>query len=208
MAKGVLGLQIFFLKMPFLAKVIMTSELGTLREVKDSELGLMLCWRNSPEVRANMYTQHEITLDEHLSWWKETKCRNDRKYLMFEKNSLPQGIVGFSVIDRNNSNCAWAFYASPDAAKGAGVCMEFLAIDYAFEKIKMNKLYCEVLAFNIAVIKLHQKFGFLVEGNFRNHHLINNNYVDILRFGLLNVEWQNKRSDMLNRVLSSIRAKR
>ena len=38
-----------------------------MREMVDGDLSLVLEWRNAPDVRKNMYTSHEITLDEHRS---------------------------------------------------------------------------------------------------------------------------------------------
>ena len=47
-------------------------QFGMLRPIKDSELELMLSWRNAPAVRENMYTTHEISLAEHAAWWERT----------------------------------------------------------------------------------------------------------------------------------------
>jgi len=155
-------------------------KLGCLRKIFDSELELMLSWRNAPSVRANMYTRHEITLEDHLVWWQAVQEREDQHYFIYESEAgLPSGIVAFTLIDRVHSNSSWAFYAAPDAERGTGSKMEFLALEYAFEKLKLHKLHCEVLAFNQTVIKLHQKFGFSIEGVFRDQHRINDGFEDI-----------------------------
>ena len=136
------------------------SQFGSLRDIADDELELMRAWRNEPAVRANMYTQHEISIEEHLTWWEKTKNRPDQKYLMYEMSGDKRGIAAFTSIDIQNKNTAWAFYASPSAPKGTGSKIEFLMLELAFEQLNMQKLYCEVFAFNTSVIKLHQKFGF------------------------------------------------
>jgi UDP-4-amino-4,6-dideoxy-N-acetyl-beta-L-altrosamine N-acetyltransferase len=180
------------------------SILGLLRVVNEEEIELMRSWRNAPTVRLNMYTRHEISPSEHMSWWAKTKNRNDQKYLMYEDKGIPKGIVGFTSIDRVNANCSWAFYADPDAPKGTGSRMEYLAIEYAFETLKIHKLYCEVLSFNENVIKLHQKFGFAVEGVFKEHHFADGEYVDIYRLAILANEWgsmRNAQKDKLIRYL-------
>src|SRR5690554_5898380 len=118
----------------------------------------MLSWRNHPAVRANMYTRHPISRNEHLAWWKNTAGRDDCAYFMYERVGTPLGIVGFTELDRTNANCSWAFYASPEAPRGTGSRMEYLALEYAFGTLRLHKLYCEVLAFNSGVITLHQKF--------------------------------------------------
>jgi UDP-4-amino-4,6-dideoxy-N-acetyl-beta-L-altrosamine N-acetyltransferase len=177
------------------------SSLGVLRAIKPEELTLMLSWRNAPSVRSNMYTQHEINLDEHLSWWSRIQNRSDQKYFMYENQGKPFGIVAFNGIDPIHRNSSWAFYASPQAQKGTGSKMEFLALDYAFKGMSLHKLSCEVLAFNAAVIKLHQKFGFRVEGILREQFKAGDGFVDIHRLGMLASEWVEHRQKMLEKIL-------
>lgn len=173
---------------------------GRLRDIYDSELRMMLAWRNAPSVRTNMYTRHEISMDEHLAWWERVRQRADQRYFMYEYDSAPQGIVAFNDIDKVNRNSFWAFYASPDAPRGTGSRMEFLALDYAFSELNLHKLSAEVLAHNEPVINLHKKFGFVVEGIFREHHLVDGIYVDVYRIGMLKQEWPSHRKRMLARL--------
>lgn len=174
--------------------------IGQLRAVRDDELGLMLSWRNAPAVRANMYTRHEIGLDEHLAWWQRTRERDDASYLMFEADGRALGIVAFTGIDRANRNAVWAFYADPDAPQGTGSRMEWLALERAFDTLALHKLSCEVLAFNDKVIRLHLKFGFQVEGTFREHHVVDGRFVDVVRLAILAPEWAARREAMWRRV--------
>jgi UDP-4-amino-4,6-dideoxy-N-acetyl-beta-L-altrosamine N-acetyltransferase len=179
-------------------------KLGNLRQIKENEISLMLSWRNSLSVRANMYTNHEISKEEHLAWWRSTSQKNNQKYFIYE-NKAPLGIVAITEIDDLNSNCSWAFYSSPEAPKGTGSLMEFLAIEYVFNNLKLKKLACEVLAFNSPVIKLHQKFGFVVEGIMRKQKKYGDVFCDVYKLGLLHDEWQDKRSEILNK-LTKIRS--
>lgn len=160
----------------------------------------MRLWRNAPNVRANMYTRHEIGVQEHLDWWNRVRQREDLKYFMYELLGRPSGIVGFTGIDVINKNSSWAFYASPDAPKGVGTMMEFLALEFAFNELALHKLYCEVLAFNAPVIKLHQKFGFKIEGVLREQHVVDDKFVDIYQLGLFESEWFEQRSVMESKI--------
>lgn len=175
--------------------------LGLLRDIDANELEMMLAWRNAPNVRSNMYTKHEISLQEHLKWWECIHLRKNQQYFMYEFDGKPAGIVGFTDLDTINSISSWAFYAAPDAPKGTGSRMEFLALDHAFHNLNLHKLACEVIAFNTAVIKLHKKFGFEVEGILREHHLVDGEYVDVYKLGLLSHEWESHRSAMYEKLL-------
>ena len=58
------------------------SQLGILRSIGDDELELMRSWRNEPAVRANMYTQHEISREEHLAWWEKiNNTKSQREWM-------------------------------------------------------------------------------------------------------------------------------
>ena len=83
--------------------------------------------------------------------------------------------------------------------------MEFLMLEHAFDELQLQKLYCEVLAFNTPVIKLHQKFGFSVEGILRKQHKVNDDFVDIYRLGILAPEWQEHRQVMQEKLIVQTR---
>jgi UDP-4-amino-4,6-dideoxy-N-acetyl-beta-L-altrosamine N-acetyltransferase len=176
------------------------NRLGLLRGIAEREIDLMRSWRNEPSVRANMYTRHEISPEEHASWWDAMAGRPDCKYFMYEFSGVPCGIAAFTGIDVKNNHSAWAFYTAPGASRGSGSRMEFLMLEHAFGELHLHKLYCEVLAFNTAVIKLHQKFGFRIEGVFRGQHQLGNGYVDIVRLGIFADEWKAGRDAMLERL--------
>jgi UDP-4-amino-4,6-dideoxy-N-acetyl-beta-L-altrosamine N-acetyltransferase len=172
------------------------SDIGALRDIREDELEIMRAWRNAPSVRANMYTRHEITAEEHRKWWRAVQQSADKRYFIYELAGAPMGIVGFTGIDTKNEQAFWAFYASPDVPKGTGTKMEFLALNYAFDALKLHKLSCEVLGSNTSVIKLHQKFGFMIEGVFREQHKIDDHFVDVYRLGILSSEWDALRPSM------------
>jgi len=177
-----------------------STPLGILRPLADKDLARMLQWRNAPAIRKNMFTRNEISPEEHAAWWQRTHQRADQHYFVYEQDAIPAGIVAFNGVDRVNAHSFWAFYAAPEAPRGTGSRMEFLALEHAFGALGLHKLSCEVLASNVAVIRLHLKFGFSEEGVFRSHHYVDDTYVAVHRLGILAEEWQQHRSAMLARL--------
>ena len=174
--------------------------LGALRLIHEDELELMLTWRNAPAVRRNMYTHHEITLVEHLAWWQQVRERSDCRYLMYVQDGVPAGIVYITQLNGQDSSAFWGFYSSPNAPRGIGSCMEFLTLEHVFEDLRLHKLSCEVLAFNQPVLRLHEKFGFRVEGIFREQHALDGEFHDVHRLALLRREWLAGRDELLQRL--------
>lgn len=177
------------------------SSLGMLRAIRQDELERVLTWRNAESVRRNMYSRHVISTAEHLKWWNSLQGQPDRRYFMYECSGVPLGVVGFSDLGRVDAVGTWAFYADPESPKGTGSKMEFLALDMAFGELALNKLRCEVLEFNTAVLKLHQKFGFTIEDVPPKQHLYEGEQVGIVEFGLLSAEWQEKRPVILEKLV-------
>lgn len=177
------------------------SSLGTLRAIRQDELERVLSWRNAESVRRNMYSRHVISSAEHLEWWNSLQGRLDRRYFMYECSGVPLGVVGFSDLGGVDAVGTWAFYADPESPKGTGSKMEFLALDMAFGELGLRKLRCEVLEFNTAVLKLHQKFGFSIEDVPQKQHLYEGEQVGIVQFGLLSSEWQEKRPVILDKLI-------
>jgi len=161
-----------------------------LRPMSDKDLPLVLEWRNSDRVRANMYTDHIISTKEHQAWFTKAKDDVKSKHFIFEHKGTLVGVVNIVQIDYDNKKCYWGFYLGEiDAPKTSGPAMEFLALEYMFETLEMRRICCEVFAFNEPVIKLHKKFGFVEEGVFVGHTLKNDKYEDVVSMAIFREAW-------------------
>lgn len=160
-----------------------------LRQMTESDLPMVLSWRNADDVRKNMYTNHLITPDEHHSWWKSQSKNAATRLLVFELESQPVGVIVFTKYTGKGGTATWAFYSGDRSRHGVGGRMELAALTYAFESLELRKLECEVLAFNQPVIDFHVKYGFTVEGVFRQAYQREEQYYDIYRLSMLATEW-------------------
>jgi UDP-4-amino-4,6-dideoxy-N-acetyl-beta-L-altrosamine N-acetyltransferase len=171
-----------------------------LREMTEDDLEMVWKWRNLESVRAYMYTDHVISIEEHRAWYAKAKEDSNSVYLICEEQGVAIGVVNFVQIDRVNNKSFWGFYlGQQDGPRGRGSIMEYLALEYAFGRLELRKLCGEVLSFNEHVLKLHKKFGFHEEGCFRQHVLKNGEYEDVIAIGLLAEEWAEKREKMEKR---------
>lgn len=160
-----------------------------LRKMQESDLELVLKWRNSPEIRKNMYYHGAIGWETHVNWFKRVKKDHSFKHFIFEYKGIPSGVISFSQIDHDNKRASWAFYSGRLDVKGLGTQMELIALEYAFEMLKLNKLCCEVLSFNDTVIRFHKKFGFVEEGVLVNHYWRDGKAYDVYLLAFYRKEW-------------------
>jgi UDP-4-amino-4,6-dideoxy-N-acetyl-beta-L-altrosamine N-acetyltransferase len=154
-----------------------------------ADLERVLAWRNHPDVRRYMYTQHEITLDEHQRWFERTLPDPKKHLLIFEVDQQPLGFVNFTETS-NGGIADWGFYAAPDAPNGSGRQLGRAALSHAFDQLKLHKICGQALAYNERSIKFHQSLGFQHEGCSREQHFDGKRYHNIISFGLLCHEWQ------------------
>ncbi|OPX88181.1 MAG: hypothetical protein A4E53_02127 [Pelotomaculum sp. PtaB.Bin104] len=168
----------------------MKLEAGKLRPMQEFDLDRVLQWRNSDRIRANMFSDHIISEEEHLQWFKQLK-KEQNAYLVFQFNDRPVGLVYFTDIDRYNNKCFWGFYLGETGLpQGAGLLMGYWGLEFVFNDLKIRKLCSEVFAFNTASIKYHKKLGFIEEVLLVKHREKAGQYVDTFIFSLSNDIWE------------------
>lgn len=173
-----------------------------LRPLESGDAGRVLAWRNSPDVRAYMYTDHVISPDEHARWFAGIEGDETRRYWIIEMDDAPVGLANLYDVDRRNQRCAWAYYLADPAVRGLGLgsYVEYWMLEYVFEGLHLDKLWCEVLASNEPVWRLHETFGFVTEARFRGHVIKAGRRVDVLGLGLLASDWRARRPAMAERL--------
>ncbi len=154
-----------------------------------ADLALVLAWRNHPDIRRHMYSQHEITLGEHHRWYENALTDPHKHVLIFEVNHQAQGFVNFNEAV-NGGVASWGFYASPEATKGSGRQLGNAALRHAFTQLNLHKVCGQALAHNERSIQLHQTLGFQQEGILCEQHFDGERYHNVICFGLVRPEWE------------------
>ena len=159
-----------------------------IRDVIKEDLLMLLTWRNHPNVRRHMFTQHEIGLEEHLSWFAKVSVDASRRSLIIEEEHQPIGFVQLSQVERDGV-CNWGFYVKPNAPQGTGIKLGISVLNYAFEHLKLHKICGQALETNHVSNGFHQRMGFKLEGILRKQQRIEMHYQDLHCYGLLATEW-------------------
>jgi UDP-4-amino-4,6-dideoxy-N-acetyl-beta-L-altrosamine N-acetyltransferase len=160
----------------------------SVRPMTEGDLEQVLAWRNHLEVRKYMYTQHEISLDEHTRWFARSSQDPERHLLVFEIDGSPLGFINIHQI-ASGGIADWGFYTAPDASTGTGRALGEAALRYAFKTVRLHKLCGQALASNERSIRFHLNLGFQPEGVLRQQHFDGQRYFDVACFGLLANEW-------------------
>ena len=163
------------------------------RRLSIHDLSMILEWRNHPDVRRFMFTQHIIEQVEHQKWFLRAETNSNLHMLLVEDAGVPLGFVQFNPVESGGIS-DWGFYARPGAPKGTGVRLGRAALDYAFGLHGLHKVCGQAINTNAASIAMHGKLGFRQEGILREQHSVHGEYHSVVCFGLLASEWQNGRN--------------
>ena len=167
----------------------MSTDALTLRDMQVDDLEMVRSWRNHPDVRRHMLTQHEISAEEHTQWFKRIQQDPQRHVVLVHEHQQPLGLVHFTPVNAQGV-VDWGFYLTPQAPTGSGGKLARRALDFAFTQQGWHKVCGQVISSNAASRRFHLKLGFSLEGVLRQQALIRHEWLSLWCFGLLSSEWK------------------
>ena len=164
-----------------------------LRDLQPEDRDKLLQWRNLPEVRRWMYTDHEIQPEEHERWFADALINPAKRFWVIVHDGNDVGLANLDQINLQHRRCSWAFYLADPTTRGKHVGKKAAShlLEIAFQDLQLERLWCEALSTNKAAISLYESVGMRREGLLRNHALKADGYHDILVMGVLRSEWLN-----------------
>ena len=170
---------------------IIGKNLFYLREVTADDKDKIYGWRNLPEVAKYMFTDHQITKEEHNHWFAKILKNKSCKYWIIVYAEKEIGLVNITDLDEVNKRCNYASYIVSEnlRGKGIGTLAEYYILKHIFDEPGINKVCAEILAFNKAGINVHKSLGFKEEGLFRQHRIKNRQFLDVVTLAILKSEW-------------------
>ncbi len=125
---------------------------------------LIIKWRNNKRVSNNFIIEEPLTPEIHLHWLEEKVLKDKaRQFIIIEKKSRkPVGTVYFRDIDWVNEEAEYGIFIGEDDAIGKGYGNEtaILALKYAFEEMKLKRVFLRVFEDNQEAIKSYINAGF------------------------------------------------
>lgn len=138
-----------------------------LRPVLPSEQALVFGWRNDPAVRRVMPNTNPWDPELHKNWWPTALADPERRMMMLDDSQIPVALIVFFDLKPGHS-ANWGFYADTSQTCAARLAMwvtvELAAIDYAFDHLHLEHLFCETRETHHAVLLLHDRTGFVDAG--------------------------------------------
>lgn len=170
----------------------------TLRKVKPSDAPKYVRWFSDKEIM--MYFGHEyykINLKDEEKFLRSYCVKPKRQYIyaIIDENGKHIGGTGLKV-KRNKKRVEWGIIIGEKSSWGQGYAGECarLCLDFAFKKLKAERVDLYVVMKNEKAIKAYKKIGFVHEGIMRKAKLneITGKMEDMGIMSILKNEWKNK----------------
>lgn len=155
-------------------------------EPKDAEF--MLEWMHDKEInRAFRYPFSQSTKESVLMFIKNSYNENNRHFAVVNEQDEYLGTVSLKNISRQNGSAEYAVVLR-QKAQGTGVARKATEelIRYAFEELKLHKVYLNVLDINEKAKHFYQKCGFVYEGTAKDAIRLNGKYESLSWYGIIN----------------------
>jgi len=168
------------------------NEQVTIRPVTEADTDRIIAWRNAPSVMAHFIYRTPLTRKAHLNWLRNRVETGEVAQFVICDGETEVGSVYLRDIDRDNQKCEYGIFIGDEECRGKGVgtAAAKLALAYAFEELKMNRVYLRVFADNLGAIKSYEKAGFRYEGTFRQDVMIDGVGEDIVFMAILREDWK------------------
>lgn len=163
-----------------------------IRKLSKEDLETRVAWMNNPAIYESMHFDVPVTMTKTLEWFRGNLGSKKRADLVVENNGEIVAFCGITGIDKKIQKAETYLFVSPFLHHcGIGTKAKRLMIDYAFNEVGLNKLFVVTNENNAASIALQRKFGYQLEGRFREEYLLEDGTkMDRLYFGLLKKDWE------------------
>lgn len=139
--------------------------------------------------RAALYSDAEVTVASHRAFLAAPERQSEYLWII-QRNENPVGMVSVYHVDPIHRKCEWGRYLVDDSGRGIGRVVELMVLDWVFDCLGMNKLYCEVLTSNPRVIDLHVGYGFCFEALYRDHIFKDGRFRDAIGLAIRSEIWR------------------
>ncbi|PZM67281.1 GNAT family N-acetyltransferase [Paenibacillus dendritiformis] len=166
-----------------------------LRSIEQSDLTVLLHWRNTPELRRYFREYRELNSDHQQAWY-ESKVLDDKKTEMFAIVDLSTdellGACGLCYIDWKNRCADFSMYIGKNSLYIDDHFADDAArqiISYGFSEIGLHRIWCETYDFDFQKQALLERLGFVLDGRHRETLWAEGRWNDSLFYSLLESDY-------------------
>lgn len=164
-----------------------------LREINLADTQNIIKWRNRADVKKFFFKREEITVLTHEKWFNASVLTGSAKqFIIVDKTTNNEiGSAFLKDICYENYKAEFGFFIGSDKlrSKGVGTATCKLLVKYAFDELKLNRVYMRMNSANIGSYKVALKAGFIEEGLLRKDAYYEGEFIDTHMMGILREDY-------------------
>jgi RimJ/RimL family protein N-acetyltransferase len=179
---------------------IFEGRLVRLRGVEPEDWETLFAWNQDTEAERHMYFIPFPTSKEEVRQWvaKQALQRGEDDTFFFVIETLAGEFVGSistALCDRRNGTFSYGVgVLPPHRRKGYASEAIALLLAYFFGELRYQKATAHVYSFNDPSIHLHERLGFIREGQVRRMRYTDGRYCDDILYGMTAEEFAEQRT--------------
>jgi len=171
--------------------MILKGSLATLRPITENDAEITLAWRQSD--RAKLLQRGAQTIDEQRAWIV-AKLKTHELNFIIEYKDKPVGMIALHDISQIHKSVQMGRLLIGETKWVGSVPVAFeadlLLCDYAFDVLKMHKIYGDVMVDNHGMIKTRLYLGYKQDGILRDHYIYDGVYKNTVALSILEEEYR------------------
>lgn len=165
-------------------------EVGSIyiRDLEEGDLIRTHEWLHRPDLVDAMGVKVPFSLEGQQKWFEKLVDNDKAVFAVCDKESGAHiGNVSLDVDMRHSHAMASIFLAESNSRnKGIGSDAMQALLKYAFENLKLHRVYLKCTADRPQLVHFYTKNGFSIEGRLREHEIKLGKFVDKLMLGIFN----------------------
>lgn len=163
-----------------------------LRYITYDDTDMIVRWRNQENVRKYFLFREDFTTAMHESWLKNRVETGDvDQFIVCMKDTdRPVGSTYLRDIDHVNGKAEYGVFLGEEEVRGQGIGKEILnlTVKYAFDELKLHRVYARVIEGNDASKYCFLNCGFKQEALLRDTIFVEGEYINVVILGKLKDE--------------------
>ena len=169
--------------------VFLRNESVELRTIEEEDLAFVRDGVNDPDVWPTLGSFQPYNMKQERQWL-ERISEDDDVHLLVCDDGDPVGVVGLHSEDTASTGELGYWITSAEWGNGYATAAVRLVSAYAFDHRRLHKVAADVYSHNPASARVLEKVGFEREGVHRQEAYVKGAYRDVLRYGLLRMEFE------------------
>lgn len=161
-----------------------------LRSITYDDTDIMVEWRNQENVKKYFFYNGPFTKEIHENWMRNKVETGEvaQFIICLKEDDKPIGSTFLRDIDYKNNKAQYGIFIGTEDIRGMGIGKESLrlTIQYAFEELKMHRVYSLVKESNKPSIYHLLNSGFEIEAVLRDSEYCDGEYANVVIASILN----------------------